>query len=68
VKGRINSEESVESRSQFSAERRRRQTEESKVKFMHCKIVKRLTVILPGVYSKKPSVKFRTQIICRVTR
>jgi hypothetical protein len=42
------SEESVESRNQFSGEQRSRQTEESKVKFMCCKIVKRLTVILPG--------------------
>jgi hypothetical protein len=42
------SKESVDSRTQFSGERRRHQTEESKVKFMCCKIVKRLTVILPG--------------------
>jgi hypothetical protein len=44
--------ESVESRNQFSGERRRRLTEESKVKFMCCKIVKRLTIILPGEYSR----------------
>jgi hypothetical protein len=31
-----------------------------KVKFMCCKIVKRLAVILPGDYSNKPSVKSRT--------
>jgi hypothetical protein len=30
-----------------------------KVKFMCCKIVKRVTVILPGEYSNKPSVKFK---------
>jgi hypothetical protein len=30
------------------------------VKFMCCKIVKRLTVILSGKYSNKSSVKFRT--------
>jgi hypothetical protein len=40
--------------------RRKRHTEESKLKFMCCKILKRLTVILPGEYSNKPSVKFRT--------
>jgi hypothetical protein len=31
-----------------------------KVKFMCCKIVKRLTVILPGEYSNELSVRFRT--------
>jgi hypothetical protein len=55
-----NSEGSVESRNQFSAERRRCHTEETKLKFMCCKIVKRLTVVPPGEYSNKPSVKSRT--------
>jgi hypothetical protein len=56
----VDSEASVESRNQFSGDRRRRRTEELKVKFICCKIVKRLTVILPGEYSNKSSVKFRT--------
>jgi hypothetical protein len=56
----VNSEASVESRNQFSGEGRRRHTEESKLKFMYCKIVKQVTVSLPGEYSNKPSVKFRT--------
>jgi hypothetical protein len=51
---------SVESTNLFSGEWRRRRPEESKLKFMCCKIVKRLTVSLPGEYSNKPSVKFRT--------
>jgi hypothetical protein len=33
--------------------------ESQKVKLMFCKIVKRLTVILSGEYSNKPSVKLR---------
>jgi hypothetical protein len=56
----VDREASVESINQFSGDRRRRRTEESTVKFMCCKIVDRLTVILPGEYSNKPSVKFRT--------
>jgi hypothetical protein len=51
-----NSEGSVESRNQFSGERRRCHTEETKLKLMCCKIVKRLTVVPPGEYSNKPEL------------
>jgi hypothetical protein len=46
--------ELVESRDQFRAKKKPdgRGPEQSKVKFICCKIVKRLTVILPGEYSE----------------
>jgi hypothetical protein len=53
----VNSEGS----NQFNVDRRSRRTEDSTVKFMCCKIVKRLTVIVPSEYSNKPSVKYRTR-------
>jgi hypothetical protein len=51
---------SVENRNPFSGELRIPWTEESKVEYMFCKIVKQLTVVPPGEYSNKPSVKART--------
>jgi hypothetical protein len=56
-----NSEGSNQSRVEItSADSNEDTGHQSTVKFVCCKIVKRLTVNLPGEYSDKPNVKFRT--------